>query len=132
MLDAMVRSSLTMFASIVVIGCAVMKPIVLDPIPPVEAASVSQPFKVVEPEKKIVPTITMHSGENCPPCKLWIARDMAGWQRLGWKVDVIKETTSTRLWPWYEVLDGDGLHFEVEGPLDRAKYERERKKALGK
>ena len=120
-----------MFLCTAVLGCLALEPIELKPIPPVEAATVSRPFTVVEPEFKITPTITMHSGENCPPCERWIRNDMANWQRLGWEVVIIKESTSSRLWPWYEVLDGDGLRFEVDGPLDRAKYETERKKALG-
>ncbi len=131
MLDRLVLSSFAMFVCTVVPGRVASQPIVLEPIPPGEAATVSQPFKVLEPEVKITPTITMHSGENCPPCNLWIARDMANWQRLGWDVEIVKESTSSRLWPWYEVLDGDGLRFEVDGPLDKSKYETERKKALG-
>lgn len=130
MCDRIVLSSLTMLACTVVLGCLAAQPIELEPIDPVQPALLTQ--SIAEVETKIVPTITMHSGESCPPCKQWIANDLPKWQRLGWKVDVIKETSSSRLWPWYEVLDGDGLRFEVDGPLDKLKYERERKKALGK
>lgn len=129
MLDRLMLSSLSMFVCTVVLGCLAAKPIVLEPIPSVEPATGAQPVSAESP--KVVPTITMHSGENCPPCSLWISRDMANWQRLGWNVEIVKESTSSRLWPWYEVLDGDGLRFEVDGPLDKSKYETERKKALG-
>jgi hypothetical protein len=126
----MIFSSLVMFASLALFGCIVAEKIALKPIPPVDAAIVSQP--VLKDEPKVVPTITMHSGESCPPCERWIANDMASWQRVGWTVEIVKESTSSRLWPWYEILDGDGLRFEVDGPLTKANYERERKKALGK
>jgi hypothetical protein len=130
MFDRLTLSSFTMFVCTVLLGCLASKPIVLKPIDPVEPATVVQPVQADAP--KTIPTITMHSGESCPPCQRWIANDMPNWQKLGWQVEIIKETTSDRLWPWYEILDGDGLRFQVVGPLTKDKYERERKKALGR
>ena len=136
MFDRCVMSSIVMFVCVCVFGCLAANPpkTVLDPIEPVEAASVKQPFKVVEPEKKIEPTIVMHSASfNCPPCEAWIANDMQVWKRAGWTIpQPLKESVSGQTYPWFEITDGDGLRFTVVGPLTKAAYERERKKALGK
>lgn len=134
--DKAVFSSIVMFVCVCVFGCLAANPpkTVLEPIEPVEAASVQQPFKVVEPEVKIEPTIIMHSASfNCPPCEAWIANDMPNWKRAGWTIpQPLKESVSGQTYPWFEITDGDGLRFIVAGPLTKAAYERERKKALGK
>ena len=70
-----------------------------------------------------IPTIVMHSGETCGPCKAWIATRMPLYQQQGWKVQVLKETETNRRWPWYEITDADGSHFQVDGPLDNDKFQ---------
>ena len=70
-----------------------------------------------------VPTIIMHSGHSCGPCNAWIARDMPKWMQSGWRVEVVKELESQRAWPWYEITDRDGKQFQVDGPLDNAKFQ---------
>lgn len=136
MFDRCVMSSIVMFVCVCVFGCLAANPpkTVLEPIEPVEAASVKEPFKVVEPEAKIEPTIVMHSASfNCPPCEAWIANDMPTWKRAGWTIpQPLKESVSGQTYPWFEITDGDGLRFIVAGPLTKSAYERERKKALGK
>lgn len=138
MIDRVVVSSIVMCVCVCacacVLGCLSTHPpkMQLEPIDPVPAAVFDSITLPSDDFQKVDPQIVMHSGATCPPCKLWIARDMKGWQKLGWNVSIIEEQTSSRPWPWYEITDGDGLCFEVDGPLDKAKYELARKKALGK
>ena len=70
-----------------------------------------------------VPTIVMHSGYDCGPCNAWISNRMPAYIRQGWRVEVVKELDSARAWPWYEITDADGTEFEVDGPLDNAKFQ---------
>jgi hypothetical protein len=70
-----------------------------------------------------VPTIIMHSGYNCGPCTAWITNRMPLYIQQGWNVEVVKELDSRRAWPWYEITDGDGVQFQVDGPLDNSKFE---------
>jgi outer membrane murein-binding lipoprotein Lpp len=70
----------------------------------------------------VQPTILMHSGYNCGPCSAWIATRMPAYKQQGWRVQVVKETDTNRPWPWYEVTDADGVQFQVDGPLDNAKF----------
>ena len=135
MFDRCVFSSIVMTICVGLLGCLAASPTMkFEPIEPVEAASVKEPFKVVEPETKIEPTIIMHSASfNCPPCEAWIRNDMPNWKRAGWTIpEPFKEAVSGQTYPWFEITDGDGLRFTVVGPLTKAAYERERKKALGK
>jgi len=69
----------------------------------------------------VQPIIVMHSSETCGPCQAWIATERAKWEQVGWQVEVIKETETTRGWPWYEITDRDGT-FEVLGPLTTDKF----------
>ena len=134
MFDRCVISSLVLTVC-TMLGCLATAPkIQLQPIEPVEAASVQTPFRVVEPETKIEPTIIMHSASfSCPPCEAWIANDMPNWKRAGWTIpQPLKESVSGQTYPWFEITDGDGLRFTVLGPLTKTAYERERKKALGR
>ena len=70
-----------------------------------------------------IPTIVMHSGETCGPCRAWIANRMPMYIQSGWKVKVLKETSTNRPWPWYEITDADGSRFEVDGPLNNEKFQ---------
>lgn len=70
-----------------------------------------------------IPTIIMHSGETCGPCRSWIANRMPLYIQSGWKVKVIKETNTNRPWPWYEITDADGSQFQVDGPLNNEKFQ---------
>lgn len=70
-----------------------------------------------------IPTIVMHSGETCGPCRSWIANRMPMYIQSGWKVEVLKETTTNRPWPWYEITDADGSQFQVDGPLNNEKFQ---------
>jgi len=70
-----------------------------------------------------IPTIIMHSGYSCGPCNAWISTRMPAYIRQGWRVEVVKELDSARAWPWYEITDADGTEFEVDGPLDNAKFQ---------
>jgi len=70
-----------------------------------------------------VPTIVMHSGYSCGPCNAWISTRMPAYIRQGWRVEVVKELDSARAWPWYEITDADGTQFQVDGPLDNAKFQ---------
>jgi outer membrane murein-binding lipoprotein Lpp len=70
-----------------------------------------------------VPTIIMHSGYNCGPCNAWIANRMPLYIQSGWRVEVVKETDTNRAWPWYQITDADGVQFQVDGPLDNAKFQ---------
>jgi hypothetical protein len=66
----------------------------------------------------------MHSGTGCKPCNEWIANSMPSWKAQGWQIEVLKETESTRRWPWFEVYLSNGKRFEVDGPLTLEAYER--------
>lgn len=77
-----------------------------------------------KPELKITPKIVMHSGSNCKPCIEWITNAMPSWKSQGWEVEVLKETETTRSWPWFEVYLANGKRFEVDGPLTLASYEK--------
>ena len=70
-----------------------------------------------------IPTIVMHSGETCGPCRAWIANRMPLYIKSGWKVQVLKETNTNRPWPWYEITDADGVQFQVDGPLNNEKFQ---------
>jgi hypothetical protein len=72
----------------------------------------------------IKPRIVMHSGEGCAPCEKWKKEAKQVWEDIGWQVDVVEETQSTRFWPWFEVYDTDGKYFEVDGPLTRDSFEK--------
>ncbi len=72
----------------------------------------------------INPRIVMHSGEGCAPCQKWKKDAKQVWEDIGWQVDVVEETQSTRLWPWFEVYDSDGSQFEVDGALTRDSFEK--------
>lgn len=72
----------------------------------------------------IKPRIVMHSGEGCAPCQKWKKEAKQVWENIGWQVDVVEETQSTRFWPWFEVQDSDGSKFEVNGPLTRDSFEK--------
>lgn len=133
MLDRCVVSSLVMFACVFILGClASVPPTKLEPIESVPAAIVEVAYSASE--EKIVPTIVMHSASfNCPPCESWIRNDMPTWQAAGWTIpEPLKEAEPGKSYPWFEIKDGDGLRFEVIGPLTKEKYEHARKKALGK
>ena len=69
----------------------------------------------------IIPKIIMHSADSCGPCRAWIATEKAKWELAGWQVEVVKETTTKRGWPWYEITDRDGK-FQVDGPLTADKF----------
>ena len=73
----------------------------------------------VTPEVKVKPTVIMHSGEGCAPCKKWKSESKQVWEDAGWDVVVIDEKPeqATRRWPWFEVQDSDGTRFEVDGAL---------------
>jgi outer membrane murein-binding lipoprotein Lpp len=75
--------------------------------------------KTIEPP--VQPRIIMHSSDTCGPCRSWIATEKAKWEQVGWTVEVIKEITTNRGWPWYEITDRDG-RFEVDGPLANDKF----------
>jgi hypothetical protein len=77
-----------------------------------------------KPEVKITPKIVMHSGSGCKPCIEWIKNAMPSWKSQGWEVEVLKETESTRRWPWFEVYMQNGKRFEVDGPLTLESYEK--------
>ena len=70
-----------------------------------------------------IPMIVMHSGETCGPCKAWIQNRMPLYIQSGWTVQVLKETNTNRPWPWYEITDADGSHFQVDGPLNNEKFQ---------
>ena len=70
-----------------------------------------------------IPTIVMHSGESCGPCRAWIANRMPLYIQSGWKVQVLKETSTNRPWPWYEITDADGSQFQVDGPLNNENFQ---------
>lgn len=140
--DKAVFSSIVMTVCVCVLGCIAANPpkTVLQPIEPVEAAAVS---RAMEPEaiqeeapvvEKTEPTIIMHSASfSCPPCERWIANDMDVWRKEGWTIPKpLKESVSGQYYPWFDITDGDGLRFQVVGPLTKDSYERERKKALGR
>lgn len=70
-----------------------------------------------KPKVDYSPTITMHSSDSCGPCRAWLSSEKAKWEKVGWDVVVIKETTTDRGWPWYEIVERDGTKFQVTGPL---------------
>ena len=70
----------------------------------------------------IKPTIIMHSGPNCGPCITWKSNSMPSWLKAGWAVEVIDETETKRGWPWFEITDGKGRTFEVDGALTNDKF----------
>ena len=72
-------------------------------------------------QPQLQPKIVMHSADSCGPCRAWIVTEKAKWQKAGWDVQIIKETTTKRGWPWYEITDRDG-RFEVVGPLTSDKF----------
>lgn len=74
-------------------------------------------------EPKQAPIILMHSGYSCGPCNAWIATEKTKWEGAGWVVNVVKETESTRGWPWYEITNSSGAKCEIDGPLTRQKYD---------
>lgn len=90
-----------------------------------EDASQSNPVIIEHPKQEPVvfeppkrqPTIVMHSGYSCGPCNAWIATEQSKWEMVGWLVEVRKEVSSKRGWPWYEITDRNGKRFEVDGPL---------------
>lgn len=85
--------------------------------------------KQVEAPKK--PTIVMHSSTSCGPCRDWELKDLPVWEKAGWKIEVIKTVgfPDSRTYPWYEITDGDGLRFTVEGKLTLDSYTQARKAA---
>ena len=86
---------------------------------------VEQPKPTIqEAPKKASSKIVMHSGNNCAPCNAWILNSLPVWQSKGWEIEVLKESESTRLWPWFEVYLPSGKRFEVDGPLTMESYER--------
>jgi len=86
---------------------------------------VEQPKETIqEAPKKASAKIVMHSGENCAPCNTWIINLLPVWQSKGWEIEVVKESQSTRSWPWFEVYLPSGKRFEVDGPLTMESYER--------
>lgn len=68
--------------------------------------------------------IVMHTGDGCGACNNWIAKTMPGWQANGWEVELVKEVSSPRGWPWFEVYPAGGKRFEVDGPLTKESYDR--------
>lgn len=86
---------------------------------PVEPKPIEEPKqpKLISQPVETIPTIEMHSGDGCGPCKAWIATEMPKWQKAGWTVKVIKETKTSVGWPWFDITDRDGLRFSVYGPL---------------
>ena len=134
MIDRCVFSSIVMFVCVCVLGClAANPPMRLEPIEPVPAAIV-EGVSVQAEAPKAEPTIIMHSASfNCPPCEAWIANDMPVWKKAGWTIpQPLKESVSGQSYPWFDITDGDGLRFQVVGPLTKEKYEHARKKALGR
>lgn len=75
----------------------------------------------------INPTIVMHSGYSCGPCNAWIATEKAKWESAGWTIEVVKEVSSTRGWPWFEITDKDGKRFQVDGPLTNDNFQSAKK-----
>lgn len=93
-----------------------------------QAASSKQSLELIRdsPANKvgpIGPKITMHSGANCEPCKRWKRDEMHKWTAKGWQVEVIEETSSKKLWPWFEICEG-GRCYEVTGLLTAETYSR--------
>ncbi|AMV31294.1 hypothetical protein VN12_04200 [Pirellula sp. SH-Sr6A] len=135
MLDRLVPLGMYMLAATVVLGCPATKPVDLKPIPPVEPATVSQPMQAAEipGSKAVEPTIIVHSASfDCPACDRWIAVELPNWKSLGWKIPKPeKDAIAGKRYPWFEIIDGDGLHFEVNDYLTKNSYEVARKKALG-
>jgi hypothetical protein len=65
-----------------------------------------------------VPTILMHTTDNCGPCKAWVKNDSERWRNSGWEVVVLPPETGHPFgYPWFEITDRDGKQFEVNGPL---------------
>lgn len=86
---------------------------------------VEQPKEIIQDAlKKASSKIVMHSGDNCTPCNRWIANSLPVWQSKGWEIEILKETETTRSWPWFEVYLPSGKRFEVDGPLTMESYER--------
>ena len=83
---------------------------------------------VFEPPKQ-QPTIIMHSGYSCGPCNAWISTEQSKWEMVGWNVEIVKEVSSTRGWPWYEITDRNGKRFEVDGPLTNDNFQSCKRKA---
>lgn len=141
--DRAVFYSVFMTTCVCLLGCitATAPRTVFKPIEPVPAATVehvaidSVPLDLVQDAApKIEPTIIMHSASfSCPPCEMWIRNSMPSWKKEGWTIpEPLKESVSGQSYPWFEIIDADGLRFQVVGQLTRATYENERKKALGK
>jgi hypothetical protein len=71
-----------------------------------------------------VPVIIMHTTDNCGPCKAWVKNDSERWRNSGWDVVVLPPETGHPMgYPWFEITDRDGSRFEVNGPLDNAKFQ---------
>lgn len=70
------------------------------------------------------PRIVMHSGDGCGPCNDWISKSMPSWKQQGWDVEILKELSSSRGWPWFEVYLSNGRRFEVDGPLTLESYDK--------
>ena len=68
------------------------------------------------------PTITMYSRDNCPPCDSWWAVERPRWEAVGWSIDRVTDENTSKLTPWYEIIDGDGQQFEVVGYLTTEKF----------
>ena len=69
----------------------------------------------------------MHSGQVCAPCSAWKASEKPKWEKAGWSVEVITETTTDRGWPWFEIYENGSLYI-VDGPLTADKFEAAKKK----
>ncbi|AMV30871.1 hypothetical protein VN12_19730 [Pirellula sp. SH-Sr6A] len=119
----------------VVLGCPAPKPIVLKPIPAVEAAMIAKPMQSesIQEVKAVEPTIIVHSASfDCPACDRWVRVELPVWKTIGWKIpDPLKDAIAGKRYPWFELIDGDGLRFEVNTYLTKNSYEEARKKALG-
>jgi|GEM_PF-6897656 len=78
----------------------------------------------------VVATITMHSIEACPACKLDKA-NFCIWLEQGWRVEILDDGQGEpgKLYPWYEIKDGDGLQFSFTGRLTKEAIERGRNAA---
>lgn len=62
------------------------------------------------------PRVKMHAGKNCLPCEQWKQQQKPLWEAMGWKVEVIEETTTKKSWPWFEVCEGEKC-YEFAGPV---------------
>jgi hypothetical protein len=67
-------------------------------------------------EAPAAPVIYFFHSTDCGPCRQWERRDLAAWERVGWRVERVIELT-LRPVPWFRVYDTDGVTFDVVGPL---------------